>query len=48
MPVAVVFETHSTSEDNEAGFATGRLGGRLSAQGEIRRPCLESGVAGTT
>jgi broad specificity phosphatase PhoE len=33
MPVAVVFETHSTSEDNEAGFATGWLGGRLSEAG---------------
>src|SRR5262249_58928768 len=33
MPVAVVFETHSTSEDNEAGFATGWLGGRLSDAG---------------
>lgn len=29
----VVFETHSTSEDNERGIATGWLGGRLSAQG---------------
>jgi len=33
MPVAVVFETHSISEDNEIGFATGWLGGRLSAAG---------------
>jgi len=31
--VSVVFETHSTSEDNEAGIATGRLPGRLSALG---------------
>jgi len=31
--VAVVFETHSTSEDNEAGIATGWLPGRLSARG---------------
>jgi broad specificity phosphatase PhoE len=29
----VVFETHSTSEDNENGIATGWLGGRLSARG---------------
>jgi len=29
----VVFETHSTSEDNEAGIATGWLPGRLSAAG---------------
>jgi len=33
MSVAVVFETHSTSEDNEAGVATGWLGGRLSEAG---------------
>jgi broad specificity phosphatase PhoE len=31
--VAVVFETHSTSEDNEAGVATGWLPGKLSARG---------------
>jgi 2,3-bisphosphoglycerate-dependent phosphoglycerate mutase len=31
--VTVVFETHSTSEDNEAGIATGWLPGRLSAAG---------------
>jgi broad specificity phosphatase PhoE len=31
--VAVVFETHSTSEDNEAGIATGQLPGRLSERG---------------
>jgi 2,3-bisphosphoglycerate-dependent phosphoglycerate mutase len=31
--VDVVFETHSTSEDNEAGIATGWLPGRLSAAG---------------
>jgi len=31
--VAVVFETHSTSEDNEAGIATGWLPGRLSPRG---------------
>jgi 2,3-bisphosphoglycerate-dependent phosphoglycerate mutase len=29
----VVFETHATSEDNEAGIATGWLGGALSAAG---------------
>jgi 2,3-bisphosphoglycerate-dependent phosphoglycerate mutase len=29
----VVFETHATSEDNEAGVATGWLGGALSALG---------------
>jgi broad specificity phosphatase PhoE len=31
--VEVVFETHPTSEDNEAGIATGWLPGRLSAEG---------------
>jgi 2,3-bisphosphoglycerate-dependent phosphoglycerate mutase len=37
--IELVFETHSTTEDNEAGFATGWLPGRLSArgQGEARR-----------
>jgi 2,3-bisphosphoglycerate-dependent phosphoglycerate mutase len=33
MSVAVVFETHATSEDNEAGVATGWLPGKLSAAG---------------
>jgi broad specificity phosphatase PhoE len=33
MTVAVVYETHSTSEDNEAGRATGWLDGRLSEAG---------------
>jgi broad specificity phosphatase PhoE len=33
MAVDVVFETHSTSIDNEQGIATGWLGGRLSAIG---------------
>jgi 2,3-bisphosphoglycerate-dependent phosphoglycerate mutase len=33
VPVAVVFETHATSEDNEAGLATGWSGGRLSEAG---------------
>ena len=33
MTVDVVFETHATSEDNEAGIATGWLPGRLSAAG---------------
>jgi 2,3-bisphosphoglycerate-dependent phosphoglycerate mutase len=31
--VDIVFETHATSEDNEAGIATGWLPGRLSASG---------------
>ncbi len=33
MTVRVVFETHSTSEDNERGIATGWLGGALSTTG---------------
>ncbi len=33
MSVQVVYETHSTSEDNERGFATGWLGGTLSSTG---------------
>ena len=41
MSVAVVFETHATSEDNEAGIATGWLPGRLSARG--REQALELG-----
>ena len=42
MSLQVVFETHSTSEDNEAGIATGWLGGRLSTTG--RRQAAELGV----
>lgn len=33
MSPGIVFETHSTTEDNEAGIATGWLPGRLSAAG---------------
>lgn len=33
MPIHVVFETHSTTEDNENGIATGWLAGRLSPSG---------------
>ncbi|MBB4914209.1 histidine phosphatase family protein [Streptosporangium saharense] len=33
MPVDLVFETHSTSEDNERGVATGWLPGKLSERG---------------
>lgn len=36
MSTAVVFETHSTSEDNEAGVAAGWLPGRLSARGRAQ------------
>ena len=42
MPVRIVFETHSTSEDNEAGIATGWLPGRLSELG--RRRAVELGA----
>ena len=34
MAIEVVFETHSTTVDNEQGRATGWLGGQLSAQGK--------------
>ena len=33
MPVEIAFETHSISEDNERGIATGWLPGRLSERG---------------
>jgi broad specificity phosphatase PhoE len=33
MSIEIVFETHSTSTDNEAGIATGWLDGRLSERG---------------
>lgn len=33
MTVALIYETHSTSEDNERGIATGWLGGALSRTG---------------
>lgn len=33
MAVEIVYETHSTTTDNEAGIATGWLPGRLSEQG---------------
>ena len=42
MPIQLVFETHSTTEDNEAGSATGWLPGRLSEAG--RRQAQELGV----
>jgi 2,3-bisphosphoglycerate-dependent phosphoglycerate mutase len=34
--IELVFETHSTTEDNEAGRATGWLPGRLSQQGQMQ------------
>jgi alpha-ribazole phosphatase/probable phosphoglycerate mutase len=36
----VVFETHSTSEDNERGIGTGWLGGSLSATGRAQAESL--------
>ncbi len=41
MTVSLVYETHSTSEHNEAGIATGWLDGRLSEAG--RRQAAELG-----
>jgi 2,3-bisphosphoglycerate-dependent phosphoglycerate mutase len=34
--VQIVFETHSTSEENELGIASGWLGGKLSAKGRAQ------------
>ena len=42
MSVQLVFETHSLSEDNELGLASGWLPGRLSARG--RELARELGV----
>ncbi len=36
MAIELVFETHSTTEDNEAGRATGWLPGQLSEQGRAQ------------
>lgn len=41
MTLQIVFETHQTTEDNEAGIATGWLPGRLSHLG--RRQAVELG-----
>ena len=41
MTVELIYETHSISEDNEAGVATGWLPGKLSARG--RRLAAELG-----
>jgi alpha-ribazole phosphatase/probable phosphoglycerate mutase len=35
MSVSIVFETHSLTEDNERGIATGWLPGKLSARGRV-------------
>jgi 2,3-bisphosphoglycerate-dependent phosphoglycerate mutase len=48
--IDVVFETHSTTEDNESGHATGWLPGKLSAEGRRQAEALghrrrEDGIA---
>ncbi len=48
--IELIFETHSTTEDNEAGRATGWLPGRLSARGreqarELGRRRPAAGIA---
>ncbi|MGO4596541.1 histidine phosphatase family protein [Terrabacter sp. 2RAF25] len=40
MTVRLVYETHSTTEDNEAGIATGWLPGRLSEEGRHQASAL--------
>lgn len=40
MSVAIVYETHSTSQDNEAGIATGWLPGALSEAGRAQAAAL--------
>jgi broad specificity phosphatase PhoE len=40
VPTQIIFETHSLSEDNQAGIATGWLPGRLSAQGREKATAL--------
>lgn len=40
MGTEIVFETHSLTEDNEAGIATGWLPGRLSASGRAGAAAL--------
>jgi broad specificity phosphatase PhoE len=40
MAIQIVFETHSTTEDNEKGVATGWLPGRLSATGREQAAAL--------
>lgn len=42
MTIRIVFETHSTTEDNESGIATGWLPGRLSDRG--RQQATELGA----
>jgi len=50
MTIRIVFETHSTTEDNEHGIATGWLPGQLSAAGraqaaELARRRADDGIA---
>jgi broad specificity phosphatase PhoE len=40
MSIQIVFETHSISEDNEKGIATGWHQGRLSDEGRLRAKAL--------
>ncbi len=40
MPVLLTYETHSLTEDNESGIATGWLPGRLSAEGRRQAALL--------
>lgn len=40
MTVTIIYETHSTTTDNETGYATGWLPGRLSAQGRRQAEAL--------
>lgn len=40
MPIALVYETHSTTLDNEAGIATGWLPGELSEEGRRQAVAL--------
>jgi alpha-ribazole phosphatase/probable phosphoglycerate mutase len=47
MSVRVVYETHSTTEDNEAGIMTGWLPGRLSATGRAQAEELGARRRGT-
>ena len=47
MTVFVIYETHSTSEDNEAGIMTGWLPGRLSPLGRTQAEELGARRRGT-
>lgn len=40
MPLQLVYETHSTTTDNEAGIATGWLPGELSEAGRLQAAAL--------